>query len=199
MHPQSLHRNELLPTIARSSPAVIPLIALLYCMVQPSYNAFYILVLVISAHLLNFGLKTLVAKPIYNALGKKSLPVLGSGERPANANSCGLYLDGKSAKSFGMPSGHSQIVWTIGSYLLCRLVNNFIDKQSMSITITIFEYIWLIISFISILVMMMYVSYSRVYIEGCHTIQQVIIGAIVGSITGFLGFYFENSIINGFG
>jgi membrane-associated phospholipid phosphatase len=38
-------------------------------------------------------------------------------------------------------------------------------------------------------------SYSRVYVEGCHTIQQVIVGAILGIIIGITGGYFKTKYI----
>ena len=68
------------------------------------------------------------------------------------------------------------------------------DKDNKPITIL--GYMWLILSCIFILGIATYISYSRVYIEGCHTIQQVIIGGILGSIMGFLVFFFENPVIN---
>ena len=54
---------------------------------------------------------------------------------------------------------------------------------------------FLILSCAIITSAMVYVSYSRVYIEGCHTIQQVIVGGVLGVLTGFLMFYYENDII----
>ena len=47
---------------------------------------------------------------------------------------------------------------------------------------------------LTILGVSIYISYSRVYIEGCHTIQQVIVGGTVGILLGFLAFYFEDDI-----
>jgi membrane-associated phospholipid phosphatase len=43
---------------------------------------------------------------------------------------------------------------------------------------------------------MVYVSYSRVYIDGCHTIQQVIVGGLLGVLIGFLIYYYENDGVN---
>ena len=40
-----------------------------------------------------------------------------------------------------------------------------------------------------------YISYSRVYIEGCHTLQQVTVGGFIGIIFGLLIAYFENDAI----
>jgi len=57
-------------------------------------------------------------------------------------------------------------------------------------------YIWVICSTLFILSIMVYVSYSRVYIEGCHTIQQVVVGGMLGVLIGFLIYYYENDGVN---
>ena len=196
MSKQLKNRNEIIPTIARAVPALIPSIALLNCMVNPGYNAFYVLSLSIFSSVLNFFLKHAVMKPIYSLSGKKDIPVLGLGGRPKNATSCGVCLDGKIPTSFGMPSGHSQLVWTIGTYLLCRIIMNFIDSHPKSEAIKILDYIWFTISLLLITAFMIYVSYSRVYIEGCHTVQQVILGAVIGIASGLMAYFFQDKIIN---
>ena len=68
------------------------------------------------------------------------------------------------------------------------------NGNTRGIAAYILNNIWMAISIVVILVVASYISYSRVYIEGCHTIQQVIIGGIVGVVLGFLAFYFENDI-----
>ena len=191
-----LERNKIIATLARTSPVLVLFGAFLSCILQPSYNSFYLLALVIITSLFNYGTKYLVVKPIYNLTGKSELPLFGIGSRPKGATSCDVSLEGKVATSFGMPSGHSQIIWTVGIYLLCRLINNYINKKDeFGRTNTILSIIWLIISCLVIMSIMIYVSYSRVYIEGCHTLQQVLIGGLIGATIGFLAFYFEDSII----
>lgn len=191
-------RFKIWPTIARTSPLLVDLILLINCMVNPSFNSFYLLILGILAHLSNAFFKYAIMKPIYKLTGREALPFLGKGVRPNGAMSCGKVLNGKVATSFGMPSGHSQIIWTLGTYLLCRLVKNFIDKREKqsSKSVDILEYIWLVVSWLVILGGMTYVSYSRVYIEGCHTLEQVIVGGVTGATLGFLAFYLEDSIRN---
>lgn len=138
-------------------------------------------------------------KPLYKWSGGNELFILGSGSRPSGAKSCHFAIDNTKATSFGMPSGHSQIAWTIGTYLVCRLINRFIDnlnkqKNNKATAEIIMDDIWIFISVIVILAVVIYISYSRVYIEGCHTIQQVSVGGIVGVILGVIAFYFEDDI-----
>lgn len=198
-------RLQTLPTLARTSPVLLKLIMILYAMMLPGFNSFYLLILVLLTNVFNAFLKYAVMKPLYKWTGGNDLFLLGSGSRPSGAMSCQFAIDGKRATSFGMPSGHSQIAWTIGTYLICQLVNRFIgnvnqnSKQGNDNTTAsiILDNIWIFISIGLILAVMIYISYSRVYIEGCHTIQQVSVGGIVGVVLGFLAFYFENDIKRG--
>jgi membrane-associated phospholipid phosphatase len=191
-----LERNKIFATLARTSPVLILFGAFFSCILQPSYSSFYLLVLIVFTSIFNFGLKNLVSKPIYKLSGKNELPLIGMGSRPKGANSCDLTIDGKHASSFGMPSGHSQIIWTVGIYLLCRIINNnYYKANDLGNTMNTLSIMWLVISCTVIFFVMIYVSYSRVYIEGCHTIQQVIIGGLIGSAVGFIAFYFEDSIL----
>ena len=190
-------RNLLLPTLSRISPLLCPILLFVNCIIYPSFNSFYIFIMYIIIMLLNYFEKVLIFKPIYELLGKTTLPILGRGLRPEGANSCSFILDGKDSKVFGMPSGHSQLAWTLATYIIFKIIYNFKNKQDkMDKTFLILDYIWIIISCILIIITSFYISYSRVYIEGCHTIQQVIIGGILGIIGGFLIYYFENNIKN---
>jgi membrane-associated phospholipid phosphatase len=83
-----------------------------------------------------------------------------------------------------MPSGHSQCAWIFSSYFMYQLLHN--KKTS--------KYMKAIQSLI-LIVFAGLMSYSRVYVEGCHTIQQVIVGAILGIIIGITGGYFKTKYI----
>jgi len=189
-------RIRLNPTLARSTPEIFLYLSLLNCMINPSYQSFYLFVAYNSIKLSNWGIKHLIIKPIYEYLGKKSLPILGIGKRPANATSCGTYLDGLLSTTYGMPSGHSQIAWSVAVYFILKMIKKWYNNDKDNKPITILGYMWLILSCIIILGIATYISYSRVYIEGCHTIQQVIIGGIIGCVMGFLVFFFETPVIN---
>ena len=205
MNITTARRLETFPTLARTSPVILQIIMILYAMMIPGFNSFYLVILVILTTLFNAFLKYAVMKPLYKLSGGNDLFLLGSGSRPSGAMSCKFALDGKKATSFGMPSGHSQIAWTIGTYLICRLINRFIDnvnqnsKQNNNTKLAslILDNIWIFISISVILGIMIFISYSRVYIEGCHTIQQVSVGGIIGVILGFIAFYFEDDIKRG--
>ena len=188
-------RVQFYATLARTTPSLFFYLTILNCIIAPSYNSFYLFKSYCLVVLSNFIFKDLIIKPIYKLSNKTSLPILGIGARPANAESCSLILDGISATSFGMPSGHSQIAWSVATYILYKIINNWYNNKKENKKTTIFGYIWLSLSCIIVSVCAIYISYSRVYIEGCHTIQQVTVGGILGVICGFLIGYFENDVV----
>jgi len=187
------YRQNLFPTLSRASPAIFALILFINCAINPSYESFYIFIIHFIVIFSNFFIKNLIFKPLYNLLGKKKIRFLGLGERPDGANSCSFILDNKDSKSFGMPSGHSQTAWTLVTYIIFKITYNFKNSNNSN-NKDIKNYIWFIVSCISLISISIYISYSRVYIEGCHTIQQVIIGALIGIGSGFLIFYYEDDI-----
>jgi hypothetical protein len=136
-----------------------------------------------------------MVKPLYNLFNKTKLPILGLGSRPSNASSCQFTLDNKYATSFGMPSGHSQIAWTLSTYIIAKIITNWKNSNKDNKAITGFGYIWLVLSCLLVLTGSLYISYSRVYIEGCHTLEQVTVGGLLGILCGFLIYYFEDDAV----
>lgn len=193
-------RKELIPTISRASPAIYLIIIVLYFIIYPSYNSIYLLLIFLCLSISNTIAKYVISKPLYEILNKSTLPILGLGERPKGATSCDLTLDNKVATSFGMPSGHSQLAWAFAIYIICKLIsivnnkyiNNISDKYKINKYLI---YTFIVFICVILLSIAYYISYSRVYIEGCHTIEQVSFGGIFGVFCGLLAFYFENDII----
>lgn len=190
------YRKKVLPTLARTSPVLFPIILLSKCILSPSFESFYIFIMYFLVMLLNFIAKMLIFKPIYKLIGKSKIPVLGLGNRPDGARSCQFTLDDKISLSFGMPSGHSQLAWTVAIYFLFKIIYKFKNDKDKSNNTTsiIIKYIWFCLSCIILIGIATYISYSRVYIEGCHTIQQVTVGGILGIVGGFLLYYYEDDV-----
>jgi hypothetical protein len=188
-------RFHLQPSIVRLTPVLVLTVALLHCIVNPTIGSFYLLVALAATFPLNWVIKHGIVQPIYGMFDKEHIPILGIGRRPANANSCTFTLDGKKSNSFGMPSGHSQIIWTAGTYVICKVIDRIYQKHKAGETITNFDYAWGSISCFIVLYVMSYVSYSRVYVDKCHTFQQVVVGGILGIGLGFIIYYFENDFV----
>ena len=192
-----INRKNVIPTLSRISPIIFLIILIFNCILVPGYRSYYLFIIYIILILSNSIIKNIIAKPLYNLLNVKSLPILGIGARPNGASSCGFILDNKLGTSFGMPSGHSQIAWAIATYII---VKSYKTKKITfnNIFNNIFNYIWLILSYLLILVCTIYISYSRVNIERCHTYEQVIVGGILGICCGLLIYYYEDSAITFF-
>tara|TARA_Y100000389_G_scaffold201446_1_gene244204 strand:- start:1579 stop:2184 length:606 start_codon:yes stop_codon:yes gene_type:complete len=199
-----LGRENFITSTFRSFPDSIKLISFLFLLVHPSNNNLYAFLLFVASTLSNFLLKK-IFMVIYKLIGKKKLPILGLGGRPEGASSCSTFLtfDDKLSKSFGMPSGHSQIAWVFASYYIFEIWNpldykndkadddmkfydNYKEKHAVIVktlqTALLFTFA-------------LFMSYSRVYIEKCHTFEQVTMGAIFGVAVGFLAYYLKPYIL----
>jgi hypothetical protein len=125
---------------------------------------FFILLSV--ADVLNYIIKHYIVQPI---MKDKTYPIIGHGKRPDGATSTGIFFTNKPTTTYGMPSGHAQGVSVFSTYL----ITNKIMKSTFSKYIKLF--LSLILATFAILVM-----YGRVILTKAHTIQQVIVGSLVG-------------------
>lgn len=126
-----------------------------------------------------------ITKFAYEKIFKtKTLPILGRGIRPDGAKYCGSFIfeDNLSgvSRSYGMPSGHSVIAFTIAMFWSLYIM----DRQSGNKK-------WLSVVLLNICCVIM--ALSRVYL-GCHTIQQVIVGSLLGLLFGFVGYKIYSKI-----
>ena len=114
-----------------------------------------------------------------NLMGTKKYPIIGTGKRPKGAKDCGLFLTKKDKipHSYGMPSGHSQTALFFSVYAIHEILNSSMNQLTKMTGIILLISIGLGI------------MYSRIYLK-CHTIQQVIIGGLLGSVLGTL--YYNN-------
>ena len=120
---------------------------------------------------LNFVLKNYIFFPI---MRENNYPIIGIGSRPKNAMNCDLWSTGKASTTYGMPSGHAQL---ITFFVMFQLFKNKPNNNNNNQFKSYFN------NFLLILVWG-YLLYSRVEL-GCHTYQQVIVGSIVGAITSY--------------
>jgi membrane-associated phospholipid phosphatase len=126
--------------------------------------------------LINQFLKEFVFKKI---MDKDEFPILGKGTRPKGAKDCSDFIDpdNRLSSSYGMPSGHSQTSAFFAIVFILMIIN---ERSSKSIKT---------LKTIIILVVTLLIMGSRIHF-GCHTIQQVTVGGIIGLLLGYL--YFMN-------
>lgn len=128
------------------------------------YDSVFFPILLYCTHFLNEYLKELSHKYLGNS---------SWGLRPTGAINCGLFIDEnnpkKNAKSYGMPSGHTHFASAFATYHFLKNKNPW----------------WFLIALL--------IGYSRIYLN-CHTISQVIIGFIIGTISGIIIYYSVNTL-----
>jgi len=176
----------------RATPATYILVVILLFLTKPSKVTLYLLVSHMVLTLSVPILKETVFRPIYYIFGKSNdkLPLFGLGRRPNGATDCGAFLNfnNKLATSFGMPSGHSQLTWMVAAYLICYL---YAERDTLIEKTNKWKHHSRAVSIVFSVIIVLFainVSYSRVYVEYCHTIQQVVIGGLLGVIMG-IGVY----------
>ena len=197
-----LGRENVLTSVFRSFPDSIKFISFLNYIASPTNNNLFVFILFFSSTIINFGLKKIMMG-IYKLTNKNKLPVLGLGGRPKGASSCSTFLtfNDKLSKTFGMPSGHSQMAWLFASYFIFQIwdpldyddqINNkrFNDNYSNNN-----KEIVKIIQTVCLILFAVLMSFTRVYVEKCHTLQQVVVGAIFGGGLGFLAYYLKPYIL----
>jgi len=156
----------------RAYPLIIPFYSFLSGILNNNRKDLAFAIILIAADMLNHFIKNNIFRPI---MKDKSFPILGFGVRPQNKN-CGLFINNKISNSYGMPSGHSQIAWLFTTYSILNLQNH--KYKSMKILLLI--------------ILASMTSYSRVYWSNCHTIQQVLVGGLIGIFFGYQAYNFLN-------
>lgn len=136
------------------SPVIFVIISIIIPIYTRKIKDLHLLILLIISTILNMFTKEYLFKPI---MKDKDYPIIGQGNRP-NENNDEFY----SGFTYGMPSGHSQIATVFFTYLVLtryKTNNNAI-----------------ILSVLSVLLIM----YGRVELSKAHTIQQTIVGSLIG-------------------
>lgn len=166
--------------ITRSFPVTILVILLIMVIINPNKKNMFILLYFTSAEFSNLIFFKPAAKGLYTILDIDTLPFLGQGKRPKGAKNCGAFIScdniNQLSTSYGMPSGHSQSAWLFTTYFALQVLESK-SKNNMLKGLQI----------LSLAAVGTLVSYSRVYVENCHTLQQVIVGGVIGVGLGYFG------------
>ena len=156
----------MLDRLTRASPLLIYLYMLLNYVLLGNTKYLLLGFIFFGSDILNHILKEYVFRIF---MENQKFPVLGYGTRP-NTKDCGLFCTGKESKSYGMPSGHAQIICFFVTYWILEILNK--ERKYKIIPISI------------LLALAFLVMYSRVYWAKCHTIQQVLVGGTIGVCLG---------------
>jgi membrane-associated phospholipid phosphatase len=174
----------LLMSLLRAAPAIVFSISLIVFIVTRLDVYLLLSILITVGEAINKVLKHYIFKPIMN---DKYVPILGYGRRPINSKNPAQFGDINNPPykgSYGMPSGHSQTTITFAVFLIMALFDYHLNLSN-----SMLYFITFIISIYSIMVL-----WSRIYLK-CHTIQQVIIGSIIGAMLGYYGYIYGKLLI----
>jgi len=176
-----MHIKSTFTGILRAYPIIMLYSTMLLYIMTSDMDFLYLLIVLWIGEAINYGLKYKFFKPIFG----DNIPFLGRGARPYEAKNCGLFLyskQKKKIKSYGMPSGHSQNSALFATFLILKLLEGSINTVSTMTKIAI-------IGGLSLGVMV-----SR-WVFKCHTIQQILIGASLGTFFGYSAFKFKDYVI----
>jgi membrane-associated phospholipid phosphatase len=169
--------NNLLLNVARTAPYALYEFGILQSLVTQDWTGIYF-----TGGLFLFGdlLNGFILKPTFQYFGSnvqefKRPSMFGTGD------GCEIYpfCNIKDLKhSWGMPSGHSQMMAIFATFWVCYLLKYFQNAEPAGLYISI-----VIIILIALLVIL-----SRLYVK-CHNLLQVTAGTLIGIGLGYLLFY----------
>jgi len=177
--------------IIRASPEYFPIGILIYFIMIPSPQILFLFIMSLMVLFSNLGFKMLIFKPLYRLAGNDYLPLIGRGSRPNGAIDCSTFIkcNQKLSTSFGMPSGHAQFGWWLVGFFLPLIWESYEYKDEDFLKPTEQKTYVKILQTIGVIVLALVICYSRVYVEKCHTIQQVVVGSIIGVGYGYFTYW----------
>jgi len=176
-------RGGFLHFLAKTSPLFIQIFTLLYAFMHDNKRAYLFFAGALGSDILNSILKKGTHQLCKTQWYPKKL--LGTCDRPNPKVTCSSFdlpkifkplVDGHGT---GMPSGHAQFAAFTAVYWLRYL--QYYKKHDPKTP-------WMAIGLV---LFALFVPYSRVALSDCHTLQQVIVGSLIGAVLGW--FYYDFS------
>lgn len=162
--------------IAKVSPDIFSVAALLGFIISRKPILLYYAVITFSSELANNYIK--MASKWYSPdnpmFMRPNPPPEGCGTR---------YVMNKTWKglSWGMPSGHTQVAFMGAVFWSLYIWNTYGDTMNTKISIII------------LFILACLLGYSRI-LNGCHNIQQILVGASLGIVFGCIGYITWNQL-----
>ena len=104
--------------------------------------------------------------------------------RNENAKRPSGATDSKCGDKYGNPSGHAQFAWFFAIFwILYILISNTFTNTTANV-----------LSCISLVLIAIIISSGRIIIQ-CHTLSQVLLGAVIGIIIGIIAFFCTKNIL----
>ena len=170
----------------RSIPTTLPILTFIFYIIIHDKFIFYLAIgMVITQYLVKY-IKNIFSY-FYSILINNTneyieLPILGKFSRPEGAANCGSFYKSTDnlSTSSGMPSGHSILAGFTSIFLYYYLIDKYKIKKQYHDKVLF-----------SCLLFTFYTMYTRILFN-CHTIQQTIVGALLGILFGH--YYYKLSL-----
>jgi len=176
-------------TFFRSIPCTAPFLLLIVYLITRNVFVLYLFIGHFAIQILTGILKDVVCLPIgkylSNIYNTVDIPIIGRFKRPVNAKNTGCFYinENNYSNTEGMPSGHSMLAGFMGIFLYYHIIDYYkVLPQNK-------QYVFILVS-----IFIVYMMYTRVLMN-CHTLQQTIVGAIIGILLGhYYYFYIKNML-----
>ena len=168
--------------LTRGFNAFIVSASLLFSVLYSDKTNFFFSIYLFLTDEINHLIKEYIAKPIF---GNKKLPILGYGKRPSPNAVSSMFQPDTPSKSYGMPSGHAQMASVFSSYWSFKIWEDEERDENMKL-----------VSITLLIGLALLVMYSRVYWMKCHTVQQVVIGGMIGTALGYAFYAYKDLLMN---
>ena len=172
-----IRQTEITPLIRgvfRSYPLMFSIIAVIIGLVFNLNVLLFLISLILISSLFNKFISKNVLFKLFETLNLKHVVLRPEGCKNSS-NFVNEFSPDKLSTTYGMPSGHSVESMLISVFLVMYMLKNHEKSLKRHILIML------------VLVIGISVCVSRVVL-GCHTVLQIVIGGIIGSVLGYYGF-----------
>ena len=180
IHPMEI--SPLIRGVFRSYPLMFAIISLIIATVFKLNILLFLIILISVSSLFNKFVSKNVLFKLFETLNLKHIAARPDGCKNSS-NFVNEFSPNKISTTYGMPSGHSVESMLISVFLVMYILANHEKTIKRHILVTL------------ILAIGISVCISRVVL-GCHTILQITIGGIIGSVMGYYGFKLWDTKIN---
>lgn len=167
-------KHNLLKMVQASSIS-IPIYLFLLGFLLDKKELLFVSLMFMMGNFLNQGIKQVILSTDLD----NEYPIVGKMVRPPGETTCKLF-DGYGKRSLiGMPSGHAQFAAMFCIFACCYIFYEQCDGdiEKAQTSYALFKF--------AVIIALSFVIASSRYFNGCHTIQQIIIGSILGGMLGY--------------
>jgi len=178
------NQYSILNSVFRSVPLTLPTVIFIYIYFNKNKFISYLFIGTLIINFLCIPPLKKILIPVGNYLAHiyktDDIPIIGRFKRPIGAINTGCFYisDTNYTTTSGMPSGHCMLISFTCIYIYYFISEYYTFSKNQKFCL-----------FILMLLITIYMAYTRILMN-CHTIQQTIIGTVLGIILGHIYFFY---------